>query len=72
MEGAAGHSGVEEEEAVAESAAAISSVSPAAWRVARARPGEIRDEAGRVLGISGNRPLRASYRRLLARSGLFV
>ena len=56
MEGAAGHSGEEEEEAVAESAAAISSVSPAAWPVVRARPGErsgTRPGGGLDLGDSG-------------------
>lgn len=41
MEGAAGRSGEDEEGAEAESAAAaIASVSPAAWRAVRSRPGE--------------------------------
>lgn len=58
MEGAAGHSGSgEEEEAVAESAAAVSSISPAAWPVVRARPGERDQGRGRAgaldLGHSG-------------------
>jgi len=59
MEGAAGHSGEEEEEeAVAESAGAISSISrPRGRSFARAPGREISNEAGRW--ISGTRALRA-------------
>lgn len=51
MEGAARHSG-EEEEDVAESAAIISSVSLGAFSVARTRPGRetMRDEGSRAAG----------------------
>lgn len=53
MEGAAGHSGGEEDEAVAESAAAISSVSPAACVSPARAPGRSGTRPGGCLGSQG-------------------